>query len=34
MLNSEKLLIKLTLEEKIKILSGYDAWYTHAKLKD
>jgi beta-glucosidase len=29
MLDTEKLIDKLTLEEKIKILSGYDAWYTN-----
>ena len=29
MLDPEKLIKELTLEEKIKILSGYDAWYTH-----
>ena len=29
MFNSEKLIKELTLEEKIQILSGYDAWYTH-----
>ena len=29
MLNPEKLIKELTLKEKIQILSGYDAWYTH-----
>ena len=29
MLDPEKIITKLTFEEKILILSGYDAWYTH-----
>jgi hypothetical protein len=29
MLNPEELIKDLTLKEKIQILSGYDAWYTH-----
>ena len=29
MLETEKLIEQLTLKEKIQILSGYDAWYTH-----
>jgi beta-glucosidase len=32
MLDSENLIKKLSPEEKIQILSGYDAWYTH-KIK-
>ena len=32
MLETEKLIKQLTLKEKIHILSGYDAWYTH-KIK-
>ena len=29
MLNPVELIKDLTLKEKIQILSGYDAWYTH-----